>query len=82
MHVFIHAYIRTYTHTYVHTCIHTSIHTCIYAGMTTYDGILYVAEQGYGEILSFDINSEKFLMKIVDGKGGLERVEQIVLSTC
>jgi hypothetical protein len=50
--------------------------------MTTYDGILYVAEQGNGEILSFDIVSEEFIMKVVDGKGGLERVEQIVLSTC
>eukprot|EP00596_Hydrurales_sp_CCMP1899_P008891 CAMPEP_0119044442 /NCGR_PEP_ID=MMETSP1177-20130426/31470_1 /TAXON_ID=2985 /ORGANISM="Ochromonas sp, Strain CCMP1899" /LENGTH=344 /DNA_ID=CAMNT_0007014545 /DNA_START=202 /DNA_END=1236 /DNA_ORIENTATION=+ len=51
-------------------------------GMTTYDGILYVAEQENGEILSFDIKSEEFIMKVVDGKGGLSRVEQIVLSTC
>ena len=51
-------------------------------GMTTYDGILYVAEQNIGAILTFNIRTEEFLGKIVGGYSKLDRIEQIVLSPC
>jgi hypothetical protein len=50
--------------------------------MTTYDGILYVAEQNIGAILTFDIQSEAFIRKVVGGYNKLERIEQLVLSPC
>jgi hypothetical protein len=50
--------------------------------MTTYDGILYVAEQHIGAILTFDIQSEAFIRKVVGGYNKLERIEQLVLSPC
>ena len=50
--------------------------------MTTYDGILYVAEQNIGAILTFDIKTEEFLRKVVGGYSKLDRIEQIVLSPC
>jgi hypothetical protein len=52
------------------------------SGMTTYDGILYVAEQNIGAILTFDIQSEAFIRKVVGGYNKLERIEQLVLSPC
>lgn len=53
-----------------------------FSGMTTYDGILYVAEQHIGAILTFDIQSEAFIRKVVGGYNKLERIEQLVLSPC
>lgn len=53
-----------------------------FLGMTTYDGILYVAEQHIGAILTFDIQSEAFIEKIVGGYNKLDRIEQLVLSPC
>ena len=50
--------------------------------MTTYNGILYVAEQNIGAILTFNIISEGFIKKIVGGYNKLERIEQLVLSPC
>ena len=52
-------------------------------GMTSYDGILFVAEQNIGAILTFDVKSGDFIRKIV--KGGdphTVMIEQIVLSPC
>ena len=51
-------------------------------GMTTYDGILYVAEQHIGAILSFDIQSESFIRNVVRSLDKSDRIEQLVLSPC
>lgn len=51
-------------------------------GMTTYDGILYVAEQHIGAILSFDIHTESFIRNVFGGYNKLDRIEQLVLSPC
>ena len=50
--------------------------------MTTYGGVLYVAEQHIGAILSFDIHTETFLSNVVGGYNKLTRIEQLVLSPC
>jgi hypothetical protein len=50
--------------------------------MTVFNGILFVAEQNIGAILTFDIQSEVFLRKVVGGYNKLDRIEQLVLSPC
>ena len=50
--------------------------------MTTHDGILYVAEQHIGAILSFDVHTEAFINNVVGGYNILDRIEQLVLSPC
>lgn len=62
--------------------IRCRIYSNIFTGMTTYDGILYVAEQNIGAILSFEIQSERFIRKVVGGYDKLDRIEQLVLSPC
>jgi hypothetical protein len=52
-------------------------------GMTSHDGTLFVAEQNIGSILTFDIQSESFLRKIVkSGDPHITMIEQLVLSPC
>lgn len=41
-----------------------------------------MAEQNIGAILSFDIETEEFIEKVVGGYNKLDRIEQIVLSPC
>jgi hypothetical protein len=51
--------------------------------MTSHGGTLFVAEQNIGSILTFDIESESFLRKIVkSGDPHITMIEQLVLSPC
>lgn len=50
--------------------------------MTSYDGVLFVAEQNIGALLTFDIESEAFLKKIVGADNHIVMIEQIALSWC
>lgn len=52
------------------------------SGMTAYVDILYVAEQTLGAILSFDIQSEAYLGKIVEERWLVDEIEQLALSPC
>ena len=76
----IHSYL--YTISVQFKLIRCRIYSNIFTGMTTYDGILYVAEQNIGAILSFEIQSERFIRKVVGGYDKLDRIEQLVLSPC
>ena len=51
-------------------------------GMTSYGGILYVAEQMIGAIMSFDVKTEQYLGTIVEEEYYIEQLEQIALSPC
>ena len=52
-------------------------------GMTSYDGVLFAAEQEVGAILTFDIKTETFLGKIVKpGDPRITMIEQLLLSPC
>ena len=61
---------KQYTHKHV---VHPS-------GITSYAGILFVAEQKLGAILTFDIEKETYLGPIVTKD--VEDIEQIALSPC
>jgi hypothetical protein len=52
-------------------------------GMTSYDGVLFAAEQEVGAILTFDIRTGMFLGKIVKpGDPRITMIEQLLLSPC
>ena len=61
---------KQYTHKHV---VHPT-------GITSYAGILYIAEQKLGAILTFDIAKETYLGPIVTE--GVKDIEQIALSPC
>ena len=51
--------------------------------MTSFGGVLFVAEQKIGAILTFDIKSGDFIRKIVKaGDPNIEMIEQLALSSC
>lgn len=51
--------------------------------MTSYDGVLFVAEQNIGAILTFDVSTGNFIRKIVKkGDPRIVMIEQLVLSSC
>jgi hypothetical protein len=51
--------------------------------MTSYDGVLFAAEQEVGAILTFDIRTGMFLGKIVKpGDPRITMIEQLLLSPC
>eukprot|EP01038_Epipyxis_sp_PR26KG_P012928 gene12928-17329_t len=50
------------------------------SGMAVHDGILYVASLTDGEILTFDINTTKYLGKVVKKAPG--EIEQLMMSDC
>ncbi len=52
------------------------------SGITSYDNILYVAEQTLGAILTFDIQSEAYLGNFVEEHWLVDEIEQLALSPC
>jgi hypothetical protein len=50
------------------------------SGIVSYDGTLFVAEQVLGVILTFDIESGKYMKTIVESTPG--QIEQLALSDC
>ena len=55
---------------------------CFILGMVAYQGLLYVAEQKMGAILTFDIMTEEHIGNIVKEKKHENQIEQITLSPC
>ena len=52
------------------------------AGLSTHEGILYVAEQGTNSVLAFDIATQTFLHTVIGPNNFLSTVESIELSQC
>ena len=50
-------------------------------GIVVHDGILYVADQSLGAILTFDLHSTRFIRNIWQRNSGGD-IEQLVLGHC